>query len=123
MDWWKEVDQNWNCLSDLIATYHPAAISWKKVRRKPYMKITAEMAEKACIPIRKDIVTKYDDIDVILLAKEAKENRQGDVLHSIFNETWFGMPESTMVRSVRGFGLLCDLCSEYEGEGADVSSE
>ena len=33
---------------------------------------------------------------------------------------WFGMPESTEVRSYPGFGVLCNLCSEsyvlYEGD-------
>lgn len=109
MNWWEEVDNNWGDLLNLIEKFHPAHSNPEVIMLYP---ITASNAEKACDSIRNQIDTKLP----ISIANTAKENRDGETLHRIFNETWFGAPESRDVFYEPCFGLLCDLCSEYEGE-------
>lgn len=106
MDWWQEVDDNWADLVRLIEKFHPAH------RREDDMMnygITAPNAERACAAIRSDIQTEHP----ISLATQARANRDAETLHRIFNEVWFGAPESRSVFAEPCFGLLCDLCSEY----------
>jgi hypothetical protein len=101
MNWWNTVDTNWEQLSKLIYQFHPCYhVSHEYT-------ITASMAEKACESIRRDI-TRQNACEA---AEQAKLTRDADTLISILNETWFGMPESTDVRGVSGFFVLCDLCS------------
>lgn len=119
MDWWQEVNDNWSDLVGCIERFHPVSRNDEDLLDFP---ITAEAAEKFSNVIRKQIVgeqtagLRFKKRNVVQEATIAKENRDGMTLHTIFNQTWFGAPESRSVFAVPGFGLLCDLCSEYEGE-------
>lgn len=105
--YWLLVNEHWQVLSDLISTYHPG------YGRKHNMVITANRAENLCQQIREDILDDWqiDDECPVKIAEQHKINRSDEIV-SIFNQTWFGMPESYEVRSEPGFSLLCDLCSE-----------
>ena len=106
--YWELVNKHWDVLSNLISIYHPGY-----GKRNHYHKITAQRAENICEKIREEIL---DDWQIgnecpVKIAEQHKINRSDQIV-SIFNQTWFGMPESYEVRSEPGFGLLCDLCSE-----------
>ncbi len=119
MDWWQEVEDNWPDLVGCIERFHPVNRNEEDLMEFP---ISAEMPEKFSKVIRKQIADeqteglRFKKRNVVQEAEVAKGNRDGATLHTIFNQTWFGAPESRDVFSVPGFGLLCDLCSEYEGE-------
>lgn len=121
MDWWKEVDDNWDNLLLLIEKFHPASHTIDDIYEDDLLPdsinypITAPLAEKACEAVRKDI-RKKENQNPCATATQAKIDRDGLRLYKIFNQTWFGMPESNAVRREAGFYTLCDLCSEYEGE-------
>lgn len=108
-DWWALVDSRWVDLINCIETFHPNV---KSVANDWAYPITAPEAERACEFVRATI----DRPSVLTSATKAKEDRDHRTLNSIFNEAWFGAPESRDVYSVPGFSTLCDLCSEYEGE-------
>lgn len=97
-EWWKLVDDNWEDLQSLIVIFHP---SNKSV---PKLKITANRAEK----VRQSIVKK---ITTIPDYKELKKNRDPK-LAGVLDDTYWGIPESVDCWNYKGFGLLCDLCSE-----------
>lgn len=106
-DWWKAVDANWSRLLRLITDWHPSS---KSAEPRPRLRIDAPYAETACRDIREEI---HDDAhDPVAAAMKAHIDRDGPALWSIFNATWFGVPESRGAHGLPGFGLLCDLCSE-----------
>lgn len=111
--WWKAVEENWDDLVSLIDRFHPASDN-----PGTEYEITAPAAEQVCEIFREDIRQNVN-ANPCERAKKAKQDRNGDELHQIFNQTWFGMPESAEVRYEPGFGILCDLCSEYEPEGVE----
>ena len=74
------------------------------------MTITAPMAEKACEGIRQDIASK-PQVDPQVRFAEYLKNKDSRIV-SLFNDVWFGMPESKSVRCEEGLFELCDLCSE-----------
>ena len=43
---------------------------------------------------------------------ENLKGRQDSQISKIINDAWFGMPESSFIRSTPGFFVFCDLCSE-----------
>ena len=143
-EYWALIDHNMLKLRDLVTEFHPATkficmyklgqnmsdvslpdididtplVFNEHISIEKAYPITAPAAEQACETIRKGIGKNWrrNPVDVF---DEYVKTRNPEIV-SLFNETWFGMPESSEVRSVPGFGLLCDLCSEcdvlYEGE-------
>lgn len=105
-EWWEFVDTNWDDLKNLIETFHPAR------KNAPQLEITAERAEVIRRVICKDIVELCD--------YEKLKQEKDDRLLDVFNQTYWGIPESTSSWNYNGFGLICDLCSEgyvlYEEE-------
>ena len=101
-EWWELLEEK---LRDLVAEFHPG------YRQQHDMAITAPAAEQVCDRFRQEIaeMTEGDPVSDFDRMKEAKD---GLGLVRLLNQTWFGMPESTEVRSFLAFGALCDLCSE-----------
>lgn len=97
-DWWRLVDENWDDLKNLIETFHPSK------KNAPKMEITANRAEL----VRQEICSTIDELGDY---ESLKNNRDNELL-SIFNETYWGMPESVSCHDYPKFYLLCDLCSE-----------
>ena len=122
-EWWELVEEEWYAVESLIQRFHPSGEGPEpKGPRAPYFfkgtereefPITAPAAEAACEGVRKMI----DRPAPVEKARKAREEKDHRTLHSILNETWFGLPESVVVHSLDGFDALCDLCGEYEGEG------
>jgi hypothetical protein len=111
-DWWKAVDGNWDELIAIIQDYHPAM---HESTPRSDMPISAYGAEAACEKARELIraeaeqETKYPDEQAI----EAKDKRDAEKLLRLFNQAWFGVPESMGAWSIPSFDLLCDLCSDF----------
>lgn len=99
----KLVQDNRETLKHLVDTYHPF---YKRVH---HHHITAPGPEVVCALARKQIQEKNQEPDL--------DSQDAVYLSEMFNEVWFGMPESIDSRCEQGFGLLCDLCSELEVEG------
>jgi hypothetical protein len=115
-NWWHELETHKDEMIRLIEKFHPAKNVIKVVKEdEPNYIITAKKAEELCESIRQDIQAEYKGHPVIDFLS-AFNSRDGETIHSILNQTWFGMPESIQIRYEPGFNTLCDLCSEYEGE-------
>lgn len=92
-------DNNFEKVQDLVYKYHPY------YRNQHFHKITAQGAEYACEQVREEIRKENNPPNLF--------QRDPVYLNRIFNQTWFGMPESMESRREPGFGVLCDLCSEF----------
>lgn len=105
--YWKLVDDYWDDLSNIILQFHPG------YKNKHEMPITAFNAEAACKAIREEIAVKSlcQDLSPLEQAQKYKDERS-DKIVTLFNQAWFGIPESTCCWNIPSFGLLCDLCSE-----------
>lgn len=104
--WWQLFEAYKTELRDLVCSYHPSY-----ARRTPMMPITAPNAEMACDLVRERIESKTID-NPLECFDQFYEQKNGNALVSILNQTWFGVPESRDAHSLPGFGALCDLCSE-----------
>src|SRR6185295_10541074 len=105
-EWWQLLRENLGNVRQLVAAYHPGVPEDRK--KGGDMTITAAGAEALCSEYREEIaqrsclpVQRFD------LAVKAGNHTE---LIDLGNETWFGMPESSEVRSEPGFFALCDLC-------------
>lgn len=107
-EWWKMVDDNWEDLVNLIDKFHPNCARFDPAEYP----ISAQRAENYCKTVREQTDTKQP----VGAAVICKEMRDAIPLITIFNETWFGVPESMASRGEPGFFVLCDCCSEYEPE-------
>ena len=95
----KLYDDNFEQIQNLVYKYHPY------YRNKHFHKITAKGAERVCEQVREQIRQENNPPNLML--------RDPIYLTRIFNQTWFGMPESLESRYEPGFNVLCDLCSEF----------
>ena len=43
----------------------------------------------------------------------AKRERNHEVLHALFQMVWAAAPDAPYIHRWRGWGVLCDLCSEF----------
>lgn len=108
--WWAKVEEFWPEFTNLTEQFHPF---YRKSHKYP---ITAGNAEQACQGIREKIASAAQDEDPIDKLLKAKENRDHTTIMSIFNQVWFGMPESESVRYLPGFFQMCDLLADYPNE-------
>lgn len=103
-EWLDLVRDNRDKLETIIHEFHPASIE----THAPRMRITAEGAEVACNHIRQHVRNTYTgnpNVDF----KQAVDERNIAIIMRLFNEAWFGAPESTDVMNFPGFTLMCDL--------------
>lgn len=119
-EYWETCETFKDELSQMIGDFHPY------YQRQHAMKITASAAEETCRVVRESIVAETER-DPCERFHEMLKSRD-PMISSIFNQVWFGMPESEYVRSYPGFGMLCDLCSEDhlivpEEPTVEISSE
>ena len=103
-EFWVLVEANEDDLQTLIAQYHP---SYRRIHHKG--KITAPMAEQVCEAIRKQVQGEEREIDPQQQFRSML-NRKDPSIDRLFNEVWFGMPESMESRNAKGFDILCLLC-------------
>ena len=103
-EFWVLVEANKKDLQNLIATYHS---SYNRHHHKG--KITAQIAKQVCGAIRKQIQQEERETDPQQTFR-AMLNRKDPSIIRIFNNVWWGMPESMESRNARGFDVLCLLC-------------
>lgn len=95
-EWWQLVDSNWDALEELIRAF------WINDTKLP---ITAENAELARSEVLEEYPVKEYDYNSL------KQSRNPE-LSAFFDNLYWKIPESTDCWKYRGFGVLCDLCSE-----------
>ena len=113
-EFWVLVEANKDDLQALIAKYHPI---YMRVHRG---RITAPLAKRVCEAVRKDIMEDYQGKFLEKTVSDKREdpqqkfrdmlNRKDPTIDGLFNEVWFGMPESMESRNAKGFDILCLLC-------------
>ena len=103
-DWWNELHENLEDLTSLVSSYHPGPT----YSPSSSLEITAPAAEL----VRQECLVGLEESDLVGNFTKAVESKDHKALLRILNSTWFGVPESTGAWSLRGFGVLCDLCSE-----------
>ena len=84
--------------------FHPALNS----RNKP-MEISAQIAEIVYSEIREDIRKSTDSNPITEFQKFDAE-----IICTLANQVWFGIPESRSCRSHPAFNLVCDLAEGWE---------
>lgn len=96
---------------DLIKNYHPV---YRSLRSKATDKITAISAELACTNIRKSIQDSTPESFVPTQAYvKAIEDKDIATIMKILNDTWFGVPETTMCWTFKGFKQAVDLIEDF----------
>jgi hypothetical protein len=103
-EWWDQVELYREQLLNLVEEFHPY------YRNSHNFTITAPAAEQVCEQARKDICQEQKENPSALF--EQYRIGKNPLMISLLNQTWFGLPESSSVRCLPGFGVLCDLCSE-----------
>lgn len=96
------LEDNFSDIQSLVDVYHP----FYRVKHK--QKITAVGAEALC-ELEREKIRKKKQPDLY----EAYQEKNCIEINHICNDTWWGIPESVACRYERGFGVLCDLCSEF----------
>lgn len=102
-EWWLLFEHNLDKLMAMLP-YHPY------YQNKCDHKISATAAEAVCEAVRARIAEENNE-DPEILFNRYRESHDGRI-GSLLNAIWFGLPESYESRSLDGFGVLCDLCSE-----------
>ena len=59
-----------------------------------------------------DIIQKFYPSAVNNFHKACRAKQDSEV-YRIIHEVWFRVPDKQWIHSISGWGILCDLCSEY----------
>lgn len=113
-EWWSMLTERKDQVRTLVVDWHPRSGEYDNAHG---MKITAAAAEELCDAARAAMAGE-GPINAGLCFDTLLAARDPD-LAALLSGAWWGLPESAEVRSLPGFMLLCDLCSEahvlYEG--------
>lgn len=110
-EWFTEASGSRDKVKSLIKRYHP--IFRQAGRRKNVDYITAPNAEAACSIVRKQIQDSTpEDFDPVEKYQDAIDTQNVGLAMKILNETWFGVPESTLCWEIIGFPELIRLCED-----------
>lgn len=114
-EWWQIVNENWQSLRSLVACFYPRAENPLPDYEMPITAHAPEQARRACV---NQIVKtrKMEPVNIKDHIETLKVTRSAGDLHRVFDETWFGIPESLGAHDLPGFGKLCDLCSDFPSE-------
>lgn len=94
--WWKTVTDNWD---DLIAIAN---------RFLPMDKPVAD-----CPPLAEACMVKFPDMRTTAQAFiEARDDRNHVAMSEFFEAAWERAPDNSGIHEIRGWDVLCDLCSE-----------
>jgi len=112
-EWWQFVDKYWDDLQNIILNYYPNQSDFPEdgwplsdKLQKPQQACNAVIKKlRKENPIWQDRGSFKDYVNNLKETRDVK-------LDNIFQASWFGMPESGSSRSVPGFYVFCDLCSE-----------
>ena len=127
-EWWNFLANNWKNIESIIMAYYPNQSDFPMDGYEEMGKVNRPLQapQLACNTIikelRKETPIWQDKNNFKSHINALKENRDAD-LARILSATWFGMPESGVVRKLPGFHSFCDLCSEeylvYERDDSD----
>ena len=120
-EWFQLLNDNFDNIKGLVETYHPYYLDrhlqtisgnpeygTEKSEQLTYLEnhITAPRAEIARQQVLKTIKIEKPDL----------YSQDIEYLIRILNGTYFGIPESLSAHALPGFGVLCDLCSDFPNE-------
>lgn len=114
-EWWKFVDDNWNNLKNIILSYYPNQDDFPEkgwpIRNDGHLAAPQQACNAIIKKLRKErpIWNCKGNFEEYLNSLKKSRNVE---LDRIFQSSWFGMPESPRVRTLPGFYIFCDLCSE-----------
>lgn len=106
-EWLQRAKTDQDKLKKLIGNYHPLT----RRLSESSIPITAPNAERACAQIRADI-KRNSEGDPLTKFDEALTIGNWKVINNILNETWFGVPESTLAWQLEGFREAIILLEE-----------
>lgn len=111
-EWLEKAREHQAILTTFIADWHPARPSEKSLFGEHY-RITASIAETACVAVREKIkeeeISKPAPVQRFLTALETDDV---DEAYSLLNSAWFGVPESTSCWRIPGFSRAVDLLED-----------
>jgi hypothetical protein len=113
-EWWWFIGVYWKRLEPIVMRYYPNQSAFPKDGWPlPYPKL--ENPQRACNVVIKQLRKKkpvwQDKGSFGKYINSLKKNRDMK-LAEIFNDTWFGMPETPSIRETPSFFVFCDLCSK-----------
>jgi hypothetical protein len=109
-EWIAQATQNRNKLLDLLTSFHPAAQS---TRRSDYnLPITTSAAEDACRNVRAVIAVETAGMNIPKKFQAALDKADVGEIHSLLQQAWFGVPESSSCWSIPGFAEAVDLMDD-----------
>lgn len=114
-EWWQSINNNWENLKNLILNYYPNQKDFPKEGWPLNTDGKLASPQVACNVVikslRKEKPVWHDKGSFEQYLDELKKD-QNPELDKILQASWFGMPESSDVRSLPCFFEFCDLCSE-----------
>lgn len=109
--WAAKVIENQEVLRNLIARYHPANTRPHEASDVMDSSITAPNAERACEAVRKVIRSQTLDHPEVQF-NLAVQKQDWTAVANLFEQSWFGVPESTDCWSIPGASLMVDLMDD-----------
>lgn len=111
-EWLDEVEKNKLKLLALVAQFHPSSY-----RKKKDVQITAPAAEDVCEKIRNEIRRTEQDESYSPEVRFARalEARKFEVVYSMLNDTWMGVPETDQCWNFIGFPEAVSLLEDPPG--------
>jgi hypothetical protein len=116
-DWLQKVEKNKVVLRQFLQAWHPSSQQMSGEK----LPITAPNAENACAAIRESIKRREQENP---LERWDRALQKGDVqvIYSLLNSAWFGVPESTECWSIPGFKEAVDLLEDPpEGDNDEAA--
>lgn len=108
-EWWALLEANWDDLFRLIHDYHPA-----EPRALVKHEISAPRAEEARLRLLELMPGLRRQKDPCGVASVAKQRKDRPAMLMLLHDTWIGLPESSSVRALPGFHVLCRLLENNE---------
>ena len=106
-EYWEAAEENCDKIRSIVRAYHPQSSGKNRLP----VNNTVPAVEKVLERVRKRIINA-NWIDPVEVFSKSLANRDALSFARVMSETWVGIPESESVRSIPGFFVLCNLCSE-----------
>lgn len=106
-EWLREASGAKDKLASLIDHYHPA----NRLPGGTDLPITAHNAERACVHVRSEIRKNFEGNprEQFFTALDEEDT---DKISNLLNDTWFGVPESTLCWQIPGFREAVKLITD-----------
>lgn len=117
-EWLEQASRDKDKLISIIYKYHPVLKA-----PNPLFVPTAPAAQRACDSICVAIKEATPNRNPVKEFETALTNRDVLAVASILHDTWFGVPETTHCRKLRGFVEAINLLDDMPDDAEDVSAE